>query len=117
MPILRSSFLTAVLTAGLILTCSYTVPATAQSTATPAPTAKPTQSISQKIAASKDLLDINTATAAQLKALPGMGDEYVRRIIAGRPYTAKNQLTTRGILPESAYEAIKDQIIAHRPKS
>ena len=46
-----------------------------------------------------------------------MGDEYVRRIIAGRPYTAKNQLTTRGILPQPAYETIKDQIIAHRPKS
>jgi len=116
MPILLSSFLTAVLTAGLILVCTCTVPALAQSTATPAPTAKPIQSISQKIAASKDLLDINTATAAQLKALPGMGDEYVRRIVAGRPYTAKNQLTTRGILPQSAYEAIKDKIIAHRPK-
>ena len=46
-----------------------------------------------------------------------MGDQYVQRIIAGRPYTAKNQLTTRGILPQSAYEKIKDQIIAHRPKS
>jgi hypothetical protein len=45
-----------------------------------------------------------------------MGDAYVQRIIAGRPYTAKNQLTTRGILPAPAYEAIKDQIIAHRPK-
>ncbi|MGP8261171.1 MAG: ComEA family DNA-binding protein [Acidobacteriaceae bacterium] len=117
MPIPRSSFLTAVLTAGLFLACSYIVPATAQSTATPAPAAKPTQSISQKIAASKDLLDINTASAAQLKALPGMGDEYVRRIIAGRPYTAKNQLTTRGILPQSAYEQVRDLIIAHRPKN
>jgi DNA uptake protein ComE-like DNA-binding protein len=109
MPILRSSFLTAVLIAGLLLACSHTAPAIAQSTPAPAPAAKPTQSISEKIAASKDLLDINTATAAQLKALPG--------IIAGRPYTAKNQLTTRGILPQSAYESIKNQIIAHRPKS
>ena len=115
--ILRSSFLTAVLAAGLFLACSQTTSAIAQSTPAPAPAAKPTQSISQKIAASKDLLDINTATAAQLKALPGMGDEYVRRIIAGSPYTAKNQLTTRGILPQAAYESIKDQIIAHRPKS
>ena len=116
MSILRSSFLPAVITVGLILACSYTAPVIAQSTPTPVPAAKPTQSISQKIAASKNLLDINTATATQLKALPGMGDEYVRRIIAGRPYTAKNQLTTRGILPQAAYETIKDQIIAHRPK-
>ncbi len=116
MSILRSNFSTAVLTAGLILACTHTTTAVAQTTPTSAPVAKPTQSISQKIAASKDMLDINTATAVQLKALPGMGDEYVRRIIAGRPYTAKNQLTTRGILPQAAYETIKDQIIAHRPK-
>ena len=61
MPIPRSSFLTAVLIAGLILA---SLPALGQSTATPTSAAKPTQSISQKIAASKDLLDINTATAA-----------------------------------------------------
>ena len=107
----RSSFLAATLAASLFLASS---PSIAQTT--PAPTAKPAQSISEKIAASKTLLDINTATAAQLKALPGMGYEYVRRIIAGRPYTAKNQLTTRGILPQSAYEKIRDLIIAHRPK-
>ena len=74
------------------------------------------QTIAEKIAASKNLLDINTATAAELKALPGMGDAYAQRVIAGRPYTAKNQLTTRGILPAAEYQQIKDQIIAHRPK-
>jgi competence protein ComEA len=88
----------------------------AQSAATPAPVAKPAQTISEKIAASKDLLDINTATPEQLKALPGIGDAYTQRIIAGRPYTAKNQLVTRGIVPQAAYEKVKDQIIAHRPK-
>ncbi len=59
-------------------------------------------------------LDINTATAAELKTLPGMGDAYVKRIIDGRPYTAKNQLATRGILPQAAYERIRDLIVAHR---
>jgi len=63
------------------------------------------------------LLDINTATAAQLIALPGMGPAYADRIIAGRPYTAKNQLVTRGVLPQAAYERIKERIIAHRPKA
>ncbi len=94
-------------------TCGYDgVPAVAQ-TAAGAP---PTQTVAEKIAASQELLDINTATAAQLRALPGMGDAYVQRIIAGRPYTAKNQLTQRGILPAAAYEKIKPLIIAHRPK-
>jgi DNA uptake protein ComE-like DNA-binding protein len=113
MSIPRSSFLAAILTASLFLPGTLSI---TQSAPAASPATKPAQSISEKIAASKSLLDINTATAAQLKALPGMGDEYVRRIIAGRPYTAKNQLTTRGILPQSAYEQIRELIIAHRPK-
>ena len=61
-------------------------------------------------------LDINTATPDQLKAFPGIGDAYSKRIIDGRPYTAKNQLITRGILPQATYNKIKDQIIASHPK-
>jgi hypothetical protein len=45
-----------------------------------------------------------------------MGDAYAARVIAGRPYTAKNQLVTRGILPKDEYERIRELIIAHRPK-
>jgi competence protein ComEA len=61
-------------------------------------------------------LDINTATADQLKAFNGIGDAYSARIIAGRPYTAKNQLVSRGILPQATYDKIKDKIIASKPK-
>jgi competence protein ComEA len=82
----------------------------------PAQDATPAPSISEKIAENASKLDLNTATPQQLKALPGMGDAYVKRIVDGRPYTAKNQLLTRGILPQAAYEQIKDQIIAHRPR-
>jgi len=60
------------------------------------------------------LLDINTATPEQLLALPGMGRAYVQRVIASRPYTAKNQLVSRGILPETAYEKIARLIVAKR---
>jgi competence protein ComEA len=82
----------------------------------PAQDAAAKPSISEKIAADASRLDLNTATPAQLKALPGMGDVYVKRVVDGRPYTAKNQLVTRGILPQAAYDQIKDQVIAHRPK-
>ncbi|MEO6922573.1 MAG: helix-hairpin-helix domain-containing protein [Bryocella sp.] len=61
-------------------------------------------------------LDLNTATVAQLRALPGMGDEYVRRVIAGRPYSAKNQLATRGVLPQAEYARIAGMIVARRVK-
>lgn len=109
----RGRFLAAACFAFLLATF-FARPAAAQTAPAAAP-AKP-QTVAEKIAASKDLLDINTATPAQLKALPGMGDAYVARVIAGRPYTAKNQLTTRGILPADEYEKIKPLIIAHRPK-
>jgi DNA uptake protein ComE-like DNA-binding protein len=98
----------------LIVTLLLIALHSAAAQATPAPA--PQQSIAQKIAASQSLLDINTATPAELKSLPGMGDAYVQRVIAARPYTAKNQLTTRGILPAAEYERIRDLIIAHRPK-
>jgi competence protein ComEA len=63
---------------------------------------------------SAEPLNINTATSQQLNALPGFGPAYTRCVIAGRPYTAKNQLVTRGVIPQGAYERVSDLIVAHR---
>ena len=95
----------------LALLLSAPVISTAQ-----APKTTRTTATAKSSTATGDKLDINTATADQLKAIPGIGDAYAKRIIDGRPYTAKNQLTSRGILPVAVYNKIKDQIIASRPK-
>jgi radical SAM superfamily enzyme with C-terminal helix-hairpin-helix motif len=65
------------------------------------------------VAAEKvDLLDTNTATAEQLKALPGIGEAYTEKIIQGRPYQRKDELVQKNILPRAAYEVIKYKIVA-----
>jgi competence protein ComEA len=63
-------------------------------------------------AAKTPLIDINSASEAELKAVPGIGDVYAAKIVRGRPYRAKNQLDQKKIVPHATYEKIKDQIIA-----
>jgi len=95
---------------GLAVSCAAQTP--------PKSDAKGGGSAAQKPTPQKpeDLLDINSATAQQLKALPGITDAYVAKIIHGRPYKAKNQLLQQGILPLYVYDRVKGMIAVRHPK-
>jgi hypothetical protein len=57
-------------------------------------------------------IDINSASRAQLKTLPGIGDAEADKIIAGRPYLSKVHLVTEAGLPLGVYLSIRRQIVA-----
>jgi DNA uptake protein ComE-like DNA-binding protein len=83
------------------------------------PTYSPAQPKAAKATAAAapatDLVDINSATVDQLKALPGIGDVYANKIVAGRKdgkYANKTQLVSKNIIPQATYNKIKDKIIA-----
>lgn len=88
-------------------------PATAQAPQTAAPMTTPGKTAQTK-PAHADLIDINSASAEDLDALPGIGKARADAIIKGRPYKGKDELVQKNILPQGVYDKIKDRIIAHQ---
>lgn len=95
----------------LLLALSF---ALAQTTALSQSTSASSSSSSKAAASSSEKLDINSATKEQLQALPGIGDAYSQKIVDNRPYRTKRDLVTKKVIPQSTYDKIKDQIIAHQ---
>ena len=66
--------------------------------------------------AKKEPMDINSASAKELATLPLIGEARSKAIIKGRPYNGKDDLINKKIIPQDAYDGIKDMIVAKQSK-
>lgn len=67
---------------------------------------------SQAKPAAPKLVDINSASRAELKTLPGIGDAEADRIIKARPFLSKANLVSGNVLPYDIYQGLRGRIIA-----
>jgi DNA uptake protein ComE-like DNA-binding protein len=85
-----------------------------QQTTSSAKTAQPPAQSGKpaKKAPPSKLIDINSATAEQLKMLPGINDPLAQKIVEGRPYRVKTDLVRKNVIPQAAYNKIAGLVIA-----
>ena len=77
------------------------------------PAASHQAAVTQKSA----MVDINSATAGDLKVLPGVGEADAAKIVQGRPYKEPGDLVSKKILSDAEFAKIKDRVVVGHPKS
>lgn len=105
--------------AGPVLAAEPVAPSTATHNSA-APAAMPKPAVSPQaatVAPNAAMVDINNASAADLKALPGVTDAEAAKIVQGRPYKDPSDLVSKKILPETTFSKIKDRVTAGHSKS
>lgn len=60
-------------------------------------------------------VDINSATAEQLKSVPGVDEALAEKVIQNRPYPTRAYLVTKGVYSQADYYKIKDYFVAAPP--
>jgi competence protein ComEA len=106
-----------VLVLGLPASLAQAAVTASQPMAVPASAAQGGKSGPKKDAASERVVqpvDINSASKAELKKLPGIGDAEADRIIAGRPYLSKAHLQTHNVLSPMQYQAVRELVVARQ---
>ena len=89
----------------------------AHPSATTAMPAKPAINPQATVTPSAAMVDINSASAADLKGLPGVTETEAPKIVQGRPYKEPSDLVSKKILSETVFSKIKDRLTAGHPKS
>jgi competence protein ComEA len=99
---------------GLAASAALAQPTPAPSTpaARPAPT-MPTTPVNPT-APTATLIDVNSASRAELMTLPGIGEARADAIIRGRPYRGKDELPRKNIIPQGVYDNIQARIVARQ---
>jgi len=63
-------------------------------------------------AAKQAPVDINSASAAELKAVAGIGEADAKKIVENWPYKSTDELVQKKVMPKATYDKIKGQIVA-----
>jgi competence protein ComEA len=58
------------------------------------------------------LVDLNSASKADLKSLPGIDDAAADRIVAARPYPSKAKLVADQVISFDLFLSLKDRVVA-----